>query len=278
MRPRSRRGVCMPTPCFVAAPTSTMNHVLASSRWLTCPRPDPRARLRLWCVPFAGGGAAVWQPWALAMAGLAEIVAVRAPGREDRFEEPPLVRLTDLVGAVVENLSPYLLTNYVLCGISLGALVVFEVARALRARGLPAPRALVVCAARAPHYGPDRPLMHPLPQREFVAEVERRYGPMPPEIRDTPEILDLVLPTLRADITMYETYVHADEPPLAVPILALGGRADGTVSSTQLHDWREHTTAPCEVDLLPGGHFFAQDNFPMTSARVRAFLGRVATV
>lgn len=245
------------------------------SRWITCPRPEPAARVRLWCLPFAGGGAAIWRPWALALAGFAELFAIRAPGREDRFAEPPMARWSELVAAIVENMAPYLNENYVLCGVSLGGLLAFEIARTLRARGLPMPRALVICATRAPHHPADRPLLHLLPDRELVAEVERRYGAIPPEVRDDPEVLALVLPVLRADLAVYETYAYAEAAPLDLPILALAGRHDRTVSPAQVRDWHAYTTAEAETDVLPGGHFFATENAGPTASRVRSFLGRL---
>lgn len=258
---------------FDLAPVRTP---LAASRWLTCPRPDSSAPLRLWCVPFAGGGAAVWHPWAAALTGIAEIVAIRAPGRENRFAEPLLNRLGDYVAGFVDQLAPYANEDYALCGHSLGALVVFETVRTLRRRGLGLPRALVVCAARAPHHLPDQPLLHPMARPEFLAEVERRYGPIPPEIRNDPEILDLLLPVLRADLEMYETYQHSTAAPLDLPILALGGETDAIVSRAQVLDWQAHTTAECTAEIMPGGHFFPQENLRPTTQLVRTFLARHA--
>ena len=250
---------------------------LASSRWLTCPRPDPGAPLRLWCVPFAGGGAATWHPWTPALAGLVEIVSVRSPGRETRLAEAPLLSLWNCVGELLEQIAPYASEDYALCGHSLGALVVFELYRAMRARGLGLPRAVIVCGARAPHHPPDLPLLHPLPRDQFVAGVERRYGAIPPEIRDHPEFLDLLLPALRADLEMYETYRHAAAPPIEAPLLALGGDADAVVSPRQVRDWRLHAAGEFAAEILPGGHFFPQDNVAATTRRVRSFLQRFAT-
>jgi medium-chain acyl-[acyl-carrier-protein] hydrolase len=247
---------------------------LPSSRWLTCPRPDRTAPLRLWCVPFAGGGAAVWHAWAAALAGLTEIIAIRSPGRENRLGEAPLTRLWDYVAELLERIAPFANEEYALCGHSLGAYVAFELIRALRTRGLGLPRALIVCGARAPHHRPDLPLLHALPRHEFLIEVERRYGAIPAEIRDHPEFLELLLPALRADLEMYETYEHTFATPLEVPVLALGGDSDTLVSPAQVLDWRAHTTGEFEAEILPGGHFFPQDNLALTTRRVRAFLSR----
>lgn len=107
---------------------------------------------------------------------------------------------------------------------------------------------------------------------EFMAEVQRRYGEIPAAIRDHPDFLSLLLPILRADLQVYETYEHVASAPLDTPLLALGGTADHIVSHPQLLDWREHTTGQFELDQLPGGHFFPQENVTATTARVRTFL------
>src|SRR5206468_8101553 len=101
-----------------------------------------------------------------------------------------------------------------------------------------------------------------------------RYGAIPAEIRDHPEFLELLLPALRADLEMYETYEHAFAAPLEVPVLALGGESDAIVSTAQVLDWRAHTNGEFEAEILPGGHFFPQDNLGPTTRRVRAFLSR----
>jgi medium-chain acyl-[acyl-carrier-protein] hydrolase len=248
---------------------------LPSSKWLMCPRPDAAAPLRLWCVPFAGGGAAVWHPWAAQLAGLAELIAVRLPGRESRLSEAPFVRLLQIIPILVDLIAPFATEDYALCGHSFGGLVVFELTRALRARGLRLPQALIVSGVRAPHHGPDRPLLHQMPHRQFIAEVERRYGAIPTELRDHPEFLDLLLPILRADLEAYETYRYVPAPPLEMPLLALGGDRDANVSREQVFDWGAYTTGRFEAEMLPGAHFFVQDDVATTTSRVREFLGSI---
>ncbi len=250
---------------------------LPPSKWLMCPRLNPQAPLRLWCVPFAGGGAAVWHPWAAPLAKLAEIVAVRLPGRENRLSEAPLTRLLQIIPLLVELIAPFATEDYALCGHSLGGLVAFELSRALRAAGLRPPQALIVSGARAPHHAPDLPLLHPLPQREFLAEVQRRYGAIPPEIRDHPEFLDLLLPVLRADLEVYETYRYVPAATLDVPLLALGGDSDAIVTRAQVEDWRAYTTGPFETTQLSGGHFFPQENLKATTDRVSQFLSGIVS-
>ena len=238
-----------------------------------CPRADPAAPLRMWCLPFAGGGAAAWHPWAQPLAGLAEVVAFRPPGRENRVSEPAFVRLHDIIPPLVDQIAPFANEDYALCGHSLGGLVAFELARALRARGLGLPRALVVCGVRAPHFPADEPWLHPLPRARFIAEVEQRYGAIPPEIRDCPDVMDLLLPVLRADLEIYETYRYAPGQPLPVPLLALGGELDRNVPRPALLAWSGYTTERFKSGWIRrGGHFFPQEQLADTLPPVRAFL------
>src|SRR5581483_1874754 len=172
---------------------------LAPSRWLSCPQPNPAARLRLWCLPFAGGGAAVCHPWAARLGSEVEVVGFRLPGRESRLNEPPLADGPRLVAALVNEILPYTGEPYALLGHSLGGLLAYEMARQLRQRRAPLPRALVVSGVRAPHLPRTEPDLHALPATQLIAEADRRYGGIPPELRDDHALLALVLPALRAD-------------------------------------------------------------------------------
>jgi medium-chain acyl-[acyl-carrier-protein] hydrolase len=208
---------------------------------------------------------------------MAEVVSVRPPGRENRFKESAFVHMREMIPPLVEQIVPFAHENYALCGHSLRGLAAFELAHALRRRGLGSPRALIVCGARAPHHRPDEPLLHRLPPADFIEQVERRYRAIPPEIRECSEILDLLLPVLRADLELYETYHHLPTVPLNIPLLAIGGESDGNVSREQLLHWRDYTSGPFEAAVVSGGHFFPQENPTPTVECVRGFLTQHGT-
>ncbi len=251
---------------------------LAPSRWLSRPRPEPAAPLRLWCFPYAGAGAAAWHPWAAPLAGVADLVAIRLPGRESRLMETPATRLGPLADALAAEIAPYSHEPYALCGHSLGALLAYETARRLRSAGHPAPIALIASGARAPHCVRTEPDLHGLPDDAFIGEVDRRYQGIPKELLANREFLELFLPALRGDLAVFETYRHEADAPLVHPLLALGGTEDPRVSADQTLAWREHTSGPFEAEFFPGGHFFTQSSLPAVTARVVTFLRRFGPV
>jgi medium-chain acyl-[acyl-carrier-protein] hydrolase len=226
-----------------------------TSRWIERPRPNTQARLRLICFPYAGGGASLYRQWPELLPATIEVLAIQMPGREWRLNDPAFTRIEPLVAALLEELRPYLTLPFVFFGHSLGALLGYELAHALAEGGLPAPRLLVVSGHWAPHLPDVHPPIHRLPQEAFVAELLKLEG-TPPEVLANEELRALILPLLRADFAVSETYRYVARGPLHCPILAFGGVRDRRVSRQQLEEWRAHTAVDFQVRLFRGGHFF----------------------
>ena len=220
------------------------------------PRKTAAARLRLFCFPYAGGTAAAYHAWPTALAEDVDVCAIQLPGRGARFRDAPYTRMPDLVRAAAEALRPSLDVPFALFGHSMGALVAFEVARELRRRGDPRPALLLVSGHEAPHRpDPDPPISH-LDDAAFVAEICRRYDGIPREVREQPELMELVLPMLRADFMAIETYAYAEEEPLDLPISCFGGSEDDRVTREDLEAWQAQTRDTFRLRTIPGGHFF----------------------
>lgn len=222
--------------------------------------PQPAARLRIFCLPYAGGGASIYRPWVRHLPAEVQVCPIQLPGREERLRETAFTQVPLLVETVAEALTPHLDLPYVLFGHSLGALLAFELARELRRRELPAPQHLYASAARAPHLPPRERAIHALPEAEFVAELCRRYGGMPDAVLQSAELMAMLLPILRADLTLLETYHHLPEPPLACPVGALTGTGDPHVRREEVAAWREHTSGGFTLQLMPGGHLYLKDD------------------
>jgi medium-chain acyl-[acyl-carrier-protein] hydrolase len=239
--------------------------------WLPFRRPNPAARIRLFCFPFAGGGASVYRPWEPGLPLTVELCAIQTPGHETRFQEPAHFRLATLVKELADSIGPLLDIPAAFYGHSMGALVAFELARELRRRCRPIPERLIAGGRRAP----DRPSWGPpiryLPDTEFRDALRRMNGTRS-AVLENDDLMQVLLPVLRADFTAHETYVFTEEPPLECPILAVTGEADPVCPPAELPDWGRHTRAAFESVVIPGDHFFVQSQRPALLPLVSRFL------
>ena len=240
------------------ATESTGPRSCAADQWLFRPSPRPDSRVRLFCFPHAGAGASVYRGWPDHVPASIEICALQPPGREGRLREEPLARVRDLVEAAVEALRVHIDRPFALFGHSLGALVAFEVARSLVAQHRPLPLHLFVSGQGAPQLPVRQPPIGHLPPDAFVAEVRQRYDGIPREVLDTPELMDLLVPTLRADMSASEEYRYVPGPALGCPITAYGGSEDPDATESEVVAWREQTTVAFRHVVIPGTHFFVQ--------------------
>jgi len=229
------------------------------SPWFVVPAPRPDAAHRLFCLPFAGAGASTYVQWAGALRDRSvEVSAVQLPGRENRLAESAFTQIAPLVSALVDAIEPLLNVPYSVFGHSMGTLVAFETVRALRARGLPQPRQLFLSGALPPHVPRDLGPMAHLDDRAFLQEVVQRYGGIPAAVLEHEELLAIVLPILRADISLLEDYVFQDAAPLTCPFRVYAGRDDERVDEPRLQRWNELTSGGFSATMFPGGHFYLQ--------------------
>lgn len=218
--------------------------------------PRSRSAARLFCFPYAGGGAAAFRLWTAGLPAELDIWAAQLPGRANRLHEPVVNSVPNLVDALVEELMPRLDLPFAFFGHSMGSVLASEVARAVVSRGGPAPRHLIVSGRRPPGMSGPESRIHMLPDDEFIAEINRRYGGIPTQLLRDRELLMLLLPGLRADVTAVETFQPGPREPLDCPISAFGGTHDRLTPRAQLDAWRGQTTGPFRVRVFPGDHFY----------------------
>jgi medium-chain acyl-[acyl-carrier-protein] hydrolase len=237
-----------------------------SDRWLRSPQRDSQAiqrsdpiRLRLFCFPYAGGGASFYRTWSQILPPSVEVCPVQLPGRESRMDEKPFSHLAPLVNTIARVLRPFLDLPFAFFGYSFGALVAFELAREIRWQYRLNPSHLFVAAFPAPQLPRPDSSIHNLPQPEFVDGL-RRFNAMPEEVLQNPDLLDLFLPILRADFAAYETYSYELEPPLECPISVFGGLNDRNIDHNALEAWREQTRSYFSLRMFSGKHFFLFNN------------------
>lgn len=223
--------------------------------WIVCPRPNPHARLRLFCFPYAGGGATAFRGWPEHMPPETEVCAVQLPGRETRIKEEPVAQLPSLLRVLAPALLPHLDRPFAFFGHSLGALVGFELSRRLRREYAVEPLHLFLSGRGAAQLPDQRPKLHALPEPQFREEL-RSLGGTPEGVLEHPELLRLVIPILRADFAICENYQYTAEPPLDCSISAFGGLRDRDVSVEMLDAWRQQTNASFTLRMFPGDHFY----------------------
>jgi surfactin synthase thioesterase subunit len=236
-----------------------------ADRWVRRFRPAPGAATRLLCLPHAGGAASYYLPVSQALTPAIDVLAVQYPGRQDRLAEPPVDSVDQLADLLVPLLDSYLDRPLTIFGHSLGASVAFEVARRLEARGV-VPAALFVSGRRAPSRGRDEHV-HLLDDAGLLAEVKSLEG-TDTAVFDDPELVRMVLPTLRNDYRAAETYRWRPGPPLTCPVHALIGDADPRVTVEEAGAWAEHTSGEFTLTTFSGGHFYLTEHLPAVLERL----------
>jgi surfactin synthase thioesterase subunit len=228
---------------------------LKGVKWFKVLGDAPEAKLRLFCFPYAGAGALIFLPWPDALPDEVEVIAAQLPGHWSRLPEPPFAQLSPLVESLADVIDLYLDKPFAFFGHSMGAMIGFELARQLRRLGRPLPHHLFVSGRRAPQIRETEPPIYDLPDVELIGELRKLNG-TPAEVLEDHELMALVLPILRADLSICQTYDYRPEPPLDCPITVFGGISDEEASESRLSAWSEQTTATYRKEMFPGDHFF----------------------
>jgi surfactin synthase thioesterase subunit len=249
---------------------------MKNSPWIVRRTPRESASLRLFCFPYAGGGSVVFHDWHSAFPEHIEVCAIEPPGRLARRAERACSEVAEFTSAVSAALDPFLDRPFAFFGYSLGALLAFECARALRRERKLEPTDLIVAASKAPQLPRRQPPISGAPSANFVRELEARYGPIEPVIKADPEMLAAIVDIMRVDLGMLERYVYQADQSFSCPILAVGGTEDHSVMQGELEGWRAQSNAPSRTHYLPGGHFFIRGSGAQLRGLVRDQLSRAA--
>lgn len=212
--------------------------------------------MRIFCFPHAGGGTSQYHRWQAELSARFEVIPVKLPGREERIAESAYSSLPELLIPLTAEMESVLDVPMTFFGQSMGALIAFELAHSLRRQFGIGPVDVIVAACRAPQIPCPQPLIHHLPDQQFVTQLENRFGAIDQSLAQDAEFMELLLPTLRADMTLVETYKYCDEGPLDCPILALGGTQDPMIPIADVAAWREQTSQSFSQRTVAGDHFF----------------------
>lgn len=212
-----------------------------------------QAALQVFCLAHAGGGSTHYRAWSW-LAPYASVVPLDLPGHGSRLGEPLVEDWETLVEELVETVAASADRPFVLFGHSFGALLAFDLSHRLLRRGLP-PAMLAVAGRNGPSAASAHPPVHELPAPQFVSAL-RRLGGMPDELLRQPELLQMFLPVLRADLRLAERYARPAVPPLPIPVMAFAGEADPMTDDLGMLAWKREAAGTCELVFLEGGHFF----------------------
>lgn len=222
--------------------------------WIYTSTPAAGTRMRLFCIPYAGAGAAVFRLWPDAVPTGVEVCRLQLPGRENRLRESPIDRIDQLLAPLLEAIEPLLDAPFAFFGHSMGATLAFELAHVCHERYGREAAHLLVSGQRAPQFQLEAPIHH-LSDAAFIHELRTRYGGIPDALLREPELVELLLPVLRADIALCES-VEKRHGTLRCPITAYGGEHDPWVAEEHLRGWGDQTTADFRFELFDGDHFF----------------------
>lgn len=231
------------------------SEITNATRWLAVFRPNTQARLRLFCFPYAGGGAMIFRKWPDMLPADVELCALRLPGRESRLGDSPYSNVFKLIDDLVPPLIPLLDKPFAFFGHSMGALISFELAQKLREQYDVSPVHLFVSGRSAPQVPDAEPRSYDLPESEFIEELRRLNG-TPQDVLEHREIMQLMIPLLRADFAITQDYVYSPRPPLNCPLSVFGGIYDKEVSRENLIAWGALTTGSFSLKMYEGDHFF----------------------
>lgn len=230
----------------------------ARPRTVAVPFSNAHAAARLFVFPHAGSGAASYHFLARACKDdSVEVNLIQYPGREMRIREAPCDDMEAMVVSLDHELRDLLLDRpFAFFGHSMGSLIAFELTRRLVDSGGQIPQQLFLSGRQAPQR-PARDLpVDAMSDAAFLDAVGRRYNALPAELTANPEILALLLPSLRADFKLMARHQHRPGVPLDVSLTLLNGVDDPWVDHDSIEDWRVQTNRPIERHWLPGGHFY----------------------
>lgn len=234
--------------------TSFLKRTVTSS-WLTCAQPNPQAKMRLFCFPYAGGSAQLYHKWAARLPATVEVCPIQLPGRGNRMKDAPFTQLMPMVKAVSTAILPYLQKPFCFFGYSMGAMIGFELTRLLKAEYGLQPLHLFVAGRTAPQIANTKPHTYHLPDGEFLDSLKDLNG-TPRELLANAELMQLMIPLLRADFEVCQTYSYVPGPRLDCPMTVYGGTQDEHVSLEDYEAWKEQTTGPFKLTMFDGDHFF----------------------
>jgi pyochelin biosynthetic protein PchC len=247
-----------------------------TSSWIKTLAGHSSPQIQLFCLPHAGGNAALYRGWREILPPEIELNLLCYPGRLERWQHEMPTSMNELVREVADAIAPILNENWAILGHSMGAVVAHETVLELQRRGRTSPQLLAVSAREAPQF--HRPgTLHQQDDDALCKELLRLKG-TDAALLAMPEMRELILPTMRGDYAMIEQWQLSSPQPLACPIAAFVGNEDPELSVQHAQGWASWTSSDFTLDRFDGGHFYFSDNPQPLVKRLRARLSQYQTV
>ena len=228
--------------------------------WFVPIRFSNKNKLNLFLFHYAGGSASFFKKWANDIVEKVNIFALQLPGRENRFNEKLILSMDDLIAKLYRAFPKKLNVPSIFFGHSLGGLISFELARMIDTNNNIKLTHLIVSACQAPQLSHLKKFLYHLPDNEFISEI-KKYNGIPKEILQEPELLyEVILPILRSDFTISDTYRYKKRDKIKPKVTAICGKEDDTFDINNILKWSEETNN-FDYKYFTGDHFFINTEY-----------------
>ncbi len=243
------------------------------NKWFLRTSSKTSAKFRLFCLPYAGGDSSIYTPWVNQIPDFIELLPIQLPGRSIRIQEPAISSMTELVDQIYLSMLPLLDKPYMLLGHSLGGRVGFELLHKINKTNAPPPKHFIASGSKAPHLPRTNNITYNLPDEEFIEELRKLNG-TPSEVINNRELMEFLLPMLKADFCISDNHVTKQKTLLDCSISVFHGEEDTLVSESDARAWQKHFSKPINFQVFSGGHFFINENSDDLLSSLKSILRR----
>jgi surfactin synthase thioesterase subunit len=217
----------------------------------------------LFCFPYAGSGASIFYSWANHLNPKINIYGFQAPGKEDRISEDLIIDLNILIQNAVQELKQIINKPFVLFGHSMGSVLAFEIAKSLESENI-TPKLVILSGRPPPKFGLRmNPISH-LGDKELITELYKLEG-TDTRILENDELMELLLPIIRADFRISEAYQSSASLKINSPMIAIGSEEDPWLNEAEFNDWKDYSNSTTKIQFFPGGHFYLREHLDLLS-------------
>jgi len=220
-----------------------------------------RGKIRLFCLPYAGGNSYAYRDWQKHTAEFIDVVPIELPGRGKRSSAPLLFSMDAMVEDVFRQIRPLLHEPYAIYGHSMGACLGYLLTRKILETDLPQPMHLFCSGRDGPCVASNHRNRHLLPRDDFI-EALREMGGCPEEILNDDELMDYFVPILRADFRAHASNSYRPTRAFDIPLTTMMGLQDVETTRTGVLEWQRETKKKINIREFSGGHFFISDHLP----------------